>query len=345
MKKIIYLFLIMMTANFSFGQTLNNIRVYPLSDTICYSSDIKLWIAGRSFTPTSYLWSDGSTTPTISVTSSGTYTVTVSGYMGQSQRIITTTKVKNIVITPKPEIDPVSSTWVCAGDTVRMNAVSGYNTYTWSDGQTGYSFERHTNQTSGNMLDTMSIWYTATYGDCSVNSDTIVLRSVEKPEALVSPYCGNLELRVTDTVNCGSVYEYIYQNQYEVEFTETTGFVNPITYITQIGSTNVPLSILTPGYQYSVRCRPIINNEVFCWGNTCEIGVTNLSTNLTELNQNDNTPKVYKIYDMSGRYLTQRNGVKFDRTWLTEYNSQNFIVITLNSKNEIKNVQKMNQFR
>jgi len=79
-----------------------------------------------------YLWSDGSTSQTITVTQSGTFTVTVTDNNG------CTGASSPFTITAGTSLNPVivatGSVNLCAGDTVILDAGNGFATYSWSEG-------------------------------------------------------------------------------------------------------------------------------------------------------------------------------------------------------------------
>lgn len=76
-----------------------------------------------------YLWSTGETSQSITVTQSGTYTVTIADNNGCTG---TSTEV-DVVVNPKPApiLTVVGSTTVCSGDSVEVRAPAGYVSYTW----------------------------------------------------------------------------------------------------------------------------------------------------------------------------------------------------------------------
>lgn len=347
MKKLIYSIIFILLAKLSVAQVHNNVRIDPKHDTICYGNNLSLWIAGQSFNPTSYQWSNGSTSPTISVTTSGTYTLTVTGYLGNSNRMITLVKTKDVFVTPQPTLTPTTPFWVCKFDTVRINAASGYSNITWCDGQTGPTFEKVFSSTGGGAVpDTMSVWYTAQHGNCSTNSDTVMTRGIRKPEGLGGLFCGRTDMDTSQFVRCGIVLEYLYPNQYEMEFTDMNDTSSRVTYITQIGSRKAPLNILLPGYSYYVRTRPIINGQTFCWGDTCTLGIIMTPANFDNFEfMRTSEQKTFQVYDMSGKFIFQRQDSRFDRYWLQDYPNQVYIIVTINENNMFEKSEKINQIR
>jgi len=85
--------------------------------------------AGTGFN--SYAWSNGATTPSISVSQSGTYSVTVSdaaagGCMGAAST--------NVALPVPPVAGITGPTAACAGVSVNLTVGSGFNSYSWNTG-------------------------------------------------------------------------------------------------------------------------------------------------------------------------------------------------------------------
>lgn len=98
--------------------------------SICDGSSATLTASGAD----SYLWSTTETTPQITVSSSGTYSVTGTGSNGCEN-----TASAALTVNPLPTISiSASSTSICAGDSVTLTAsgAGAGGSYSWSDGQT-----------------------------------------------------------------------------------------------------------------------------------------------------------------------------------------------------------------
>jgi len=83
----------------------------------------------------SYLWTNGATTQNISVNSAGVYNVTITTTDGCTASAVA---VPVVVSNPTASITPLSSTTICPGDNVTLQANSGI-TYLWSNGATTQS--------------------------------------------------------------------------------------------------------------------------------------------------------------------------------------------------------------
>lgn len=327
MKKIILIILTLICAFVAQAQNSNNVDIYPQNDTICYSGTLSVSFAGQSFAPVSYLWSNGHTTPSIEITSSGTYTVTVTGYRGRSNSQTTYTKTKNVVVLEKPTINPLTELWVCKFDTVKLQAGNGYSQYVWNNGQSGANFERAMDYVgTAPTLDTASVWFTASIGTlCSVNSDTVVIRGIRRPNGVGTFYEGRMNLTTSDSVPAGLVLTYLYAPQYEMEFAKVSDPTYVVTYVTPNTTRNAPLDILEAGFDYYVRTRPIINGVTYCWGSNSHIGVLPLCPQGSK--ESNSGMSSFVLCDLAGRVLCKKYGHEFDNSWLDEFPNQTIIVM------------------
>ena len=130
------------------------------SNHICTGQSTTLTAIGSG----SYAWSNGANTSSITVNTSGDYTVTVSLPNGCSS-----SATVNVVSHPLPTISISGDTYLCVGESNLLTA-SGGNTYLWSNGTTAPSI-------SVNHGGTYSVTGTTTYG-CS-NSDSVTVVSLE----------------------------------------------------------------------------------------------------------------------------------------------------------------------
>ena len=96
--------------------------------TICQGQTTNLRASGG----VNYLWDDASTQSYLAVTTSGTYTVTVTGNNGCSS-----TASATVIVNPTPVLNLLTNETLCIGNSVTIYAVStAGNTYNWSTGQT-----------------------------------------------------------------------------------------------------------------------------------------------------------------------------------------------------------------
>ncbi|MBL7952921.1 MAG: gliding motility-associated C-terminal domain-containing protein [Flavobacteriales bacterium] len=88
-----------------------------------------------------YVWQDGSTNGTYTVTGPGTYSVQV------TRNNCPATDAVDIVYTPLPTVDLGADVDVCSGDVVLLDATTTNGSYVWQDGSTGATFSPTTNGT------------------------------------------------------------------------------------------------------------------------------------------------------------------------------------------------------
>ncbi len=127
----------------------------------------------------SYLWSPGgATTPSISVNTVGTYTVTVTnanGCIGSTNRVIT------LATAPAPAITGTLS--ICTGSTTTLNAGVGYSSYSWSPG--GATTQTITVGTAGTYTVTVT---NASGCSGSANATVVVVNGVPaQPGPITGP--------------------------------------------------------------------------------------------------------------------------------------------------------------
>ncbi len=109
--------------------TLSPPTITSSSNTICFGGNVTL----TSSQATGNTWSTGATTPSITVTTPGTYTVTnTNGGCTSAPASITITAESN------PNVQITGNTVLCESPTQLTASASGTgNTYTWSNGSTG----------------------------------------------------------------------------------------------------------------------------------------------------------------------------------------------------------------
>jgi len=300
------------------AQNHGNISIMPMVSTVCYGTQLSAAISGNSFQVQSYQWSTGATTSTTQVFASGSVTLTVTGRTGSGNngRPVTITRTVNYNVLPQPSISATLGPWVCKGDRVELEATPGYDGYVWSDGTQGSTFSRlMDNQISGPVLDTATISYTAILKNvCTAQSAPEVIRAIRKP-TVGSLFCGNTSLSTSDSIRVGLVLTYLYQPSYEVEFTQVSDPTIVQNVITGSAKRWVSLSSLTPGENYYVRVRPIINGIAYCYGEACEIGIASANKVMGNAGMNIGPAVRYEVFTIDGRYMASPTASEFSTQW------------------------------
>jgi hypothetical protein len=105
--------------------------------TFCQNQNVVL----QSSSTTGNLWSNGATSPTITVTAAGSYSVTITNAPG----CVTTSNTINVVVNPLPNVSAGPDQNFCAGTIISLSG-SGAQTYTWNNGITNnQTFAPNTN--------------------------------------------------------------------------------------------------------------------------------------------------------------------------------------------------------
>src|SRR5664280_1617653 len=99
--------------------------------TFCTGGNVTLTSSAES----SYLWSNGATTPSINITASGSYTVQVTNASGCQSAASTVTVVTVNALPITPTITASGPTTFCDGGSVTLSSSAGSN-YLWSNGAT-----------------------------------------------------------------------------------------------------------------------------------------------------------------------------------------------------------------
>ncbi|MEN0048475.1 MAG: gliding motility-associated C-terminal domain-containing protein, partial [Bacteroidota bacterium] len=100
--------------------------------TLCQGETLELNVAAGNAT---YLWQDGSTEPTFSVTEAGIYEVTLTSDCGTATDQIEVSFVEAL------SLELGANQQLCDGQSVTLDATNTDATYTWQDGSTNPTFE------------------------------------------------------------------------------------------------------------------------------------------------------------------------------------------------------------
>lgn len=187
---------------------LNNFPVVDLgaSQTIC-EGDPLILDAGNP--GAAYLWQDGSTAQTYSVTTTGLYAVTVSvGPCSDDDNVL-------ITVTPRPNAALGPDTTLCKGTPLFLDATNPGASYIWQDGSTNsFLFAE----------DAGTYAVIVTVGQCTA-SDTVVIDQQEQPQVFLgedSVLCAGqlIQLRA---FNYGATYRWQDGSADSVYFPTITG--------------------------------------------------------------------------------------------------------------------------
>lgn len=181
----------------------------------------------------SYLWNTGAVTQTISVSTAGTYTVTVTNANGCSKN---TTRTLTVNALPVPNITGTAA--ICQGNTTTLNAGGGYTTYLWSNGANTQTI------TTGNA-NTYTVTVTNANGCTGTDNFVVTVNALPNP---VIAGDNSICQGTTTTFDAGAGYStYQWSNGANTQ-TITTGNANTYTVtVTNANgctkSTNVVLTV------------------------------------------------------------------------------------------------------
>ncbi len=258
---------------------------------ICAGGSITL-DAGAGYS--TYAWSNGGNTQAISVTSAGSYLVTVTqnGCIGASANPI----VVNVNQLPSPSITPTGTHNICSGQSITLNAGAGYSSYLWSNGAT-------TQTITVDSTGTYNV--TVTQNNCSGgsgNPPTVFANITPTASITELGSAGGFALLQASPAN--AAYQWLYQMQpngsYSVE--ATSGQLDTVTcgdvaeYHTVVVSQN---GCSDTSAQYTVVCVGINNIS----------SLLNFSVQPNPANDvlyvsyelNDQTPTEISVIDLTGR--------------------------------------------
>ncbi|GAB3997857.1 hypothetical protein GCM10028807_43990 [Spirosoma daeguense] len=232
--------------------TLPTASISPSSATLsCANPSVTLSASGG----TSYLWSTGAATSTISANVAGIYSVTVTnaatGCFNTASAVI---NQDNSI--PSVTINPSSATLTCANPSVALSAIGG-GTYRWSTGAT-------TSAISVNIAGTYSVTVTGSNGCAAFQSATVTSNTTPSPLNLSvsGPLtCSITSVTLTATAGFSSYSFSAGANQQGGLSGNTAVLSNPglysVTARNAAGCTST--ASLSVGYQ---NCAPRITNDI-----------------------------------------------------------------------------------
>ncbi|MEO8148744.1 MAG: hypothetical protein ABI723_13960, partial [Bacteroidia bacterium] len=227
------------------------------STSFCSGSSTTL-NAGSGYS--SYAWSNGATTQTISANTAGTYTVTVT-----NGSACTASSTKTITVNANPTPAITGSTSFCAGSSTVLNAGS-FNSYTWSTGAT-------TQTISVSTAGTFTVTVTNASGCTGSDSHTTTVNANPAPVITGSTsFCAGS----STVLNAGSFNTYAWSTG----ATTQTISVNAAGTFT-VTVTNASGCTGTDSHTTTVNANPapsITGSTSFCLGSSTVLNAGNFSS-------------------------------------------------------------------
>jgi gliding motility-associated-like protein len=250
--------------------------------TVCTGSSITL----TSSAGTSYLWSTGATTPSITVTNAGTYTVTVSGTCGNPTASTTITSET----TPSITVLPGTSVSICQGQSVVLTA-SGATSYLWSTGAT----------TSSISVNTAGSYTVSSTNNCGTSSVTVNVTTTTTPVVNVSSNGGTILCPGQSlTLTASGADTYVWSGgQTTSSITINAPGIYTVTGTSSCGTASGSITI-TQGTAPSISVSPGTSINI-CAGQSATLTASGASTynwsnGATTASINVNSAGVYTVY-------------------------------------------------
>ncbi|RRA98121.1 putative Ig domain-containing protein [Larkinella rosea] len=222
-----------------------SVSINPSSATLsCSTPTVSLTANGTG----TFRWSTGATTSQISVSTAGTYSVTVTS--SDNRTATASVEVSGTTNAPSVSINPSSATLSCISPMVSLTA-HGTGSFRWNTGSTNA-------QISVSTAGTYSVTLTSP-GGCTATASVTISGSSEEPVALITPSSATLTCAnpsVSLVASGGNTYRW-EDNSTSANRTITTAGTYSVTVIngascsatksiTISGSSEVPVATITP---------------------------------------------------------------------------------------------------
>jgi Ig-like domain CHU_C associated/Secretion system C-terminal sorting domain len=289
------------TAAIAVTQNANPVPSIQGNNTICQGSTATMC---ATVGYTSYLWSNGASGQCTQFTNSGIHTVTVTDANGCSAAV-------SIALTVRvtPVVNLLGTTTFCAGGRTTICASNGFNTYTWSNGDTQRC-----------LIINVAGVYTVTISDANnctaTNSVTIVKDSIAPPTVTPSNITINCNSSTTLTASGSSIYFRWFDTP--VGGNALTGFAtfttpiltaNTTYFVDQISSMGCPsertavnVTIAGPNCATTISGYVLHDNNINCVRDAGDIGIASYA-NLKLTNTQTNIIRYFST-DINGFYQT-----------------------------------------
>jgi Secretion system C-terminal sorting domain len=233
--------------------------------SFCQGSSVTL----SANTGTSYVWSNGATAQSITVNTSGTYTVTVTNSAGTA---VSTPVSVTVNSNPVASINASGPLTFCTGGSVSLTAAGGTGSYLWSPG--GATTQSITVNSTG----TYNVRITNANGCSSTSSNTAVTASNSNPvpstltAATATTFCSGGSVMLT--ANTGT--SYLWSNGATTQSISATASGNYSVTVTSAGCASLPSAPLS----VVVKPRPTFTVTPsgplsFCNGGSVNLNVIN----------------------------------------------------------------------
>jgi hypothetical protein len=158
--------ILLLTLSFTARAQTSSVSITPGGPVVCAGTTLSASV-NNLLPPYTYLWSNGATTSTITLNTSGFIRVTVVGFRpnGSTRRISSRFTPYIVIPRPNASVSPTGPIRLCPGQTTTLSASGGQflSTYLWSTGQT-------TRNISVNSTGNYSVTITHSFLSCTTSS-------------------------------------------------------------------------------------------------------------------------------------------------------------------------------
>ncbi|HWB62562.1 MAG TPA: T9SS type A sorting domain-containing protein, partial [Chitinophagales bacterium] len=200
------------------GTTSVDLTVNPIPTASISPSTDQSICAGQSVTfdagsgSDSYLWSNGETSQTITITSNGGYAVQVT--QNGCTSIFSDTVNVTVNSIPSPAISVTGNQAICQGQSLNIAVSSTYDSYAWSNGATTQSIA---------ATSAATYYVTVTQNGCSgAAADSVVLTVNAVPSASVSELGTASGFALLQASPAGASYQWLMQTSPNGSYTLTS---------------------------------------------------------------------------------------------------------------------------
>lgn len=256
------------------------VAISPSSPMICSGSSVTVTATPSGGSPVyTYLWNTGATTPSITVSTPGTYTVSVmdqlSGCPPSVQQVV-------VGASPTPAAPTASGTTICSGGTATLTATGPGGTYSWYSASSGGTLLGTGASFTTPVLTANATYYVETLLGC-VSARTAVTVSVSPlpaaPTASGTTICAGATANLTATAP-GGTYEWYTAATGGTPLATATSYTTPAltattTYYVQttVGGCPGPRTAVTVTVT-PLPAAPTAPGTTICTGNTATITAT-----------------------------------------------------------------------
>ncbi|MBK9983686.1 MAG: gliding motility-associated C-terminal domain-containing protein [Saprospiraceae bacterium] len=228
--------------------------ILPIDQTLCIGDTLVLTNAGSMG---AYEWNDHSTVPSYPVTSSGTYSLTVTNICGSGADTINV----DFVSPPSlPDLGPDIS--LCVGQTYLLSTVIPDVTYVWQDGSTADTF----------LVTSAGTYDVQVSNMCGTSNDTIVIaQTTVAPQVDLGPDIRGCEGDIVMLMSNISGVDYMWQDGSHLPSLTTS--VSGMFILTVSNSCGTDADTIAVDIHGSIPQIQLGSDTILCEGDTLHVSI------------------------------------------------------------------------